>query len=184
MPFCTACHILYRRKVHFSTSYLVSSRGPFPAFQCCIEKLGMGLGTRLLHTLITDIVDSQGGSSLLIKILGVCSSYDTLSRFIQMKAQNETPARTLDPSTFMVISADNIHYLHSYARVYNGKQESSWHGTSIQALQPNPTLSSDCIQGESSTPTCTSMASSRCTVEAPKDVHISYQLLLSEQRQK
>ena len=74
-----------------------------------------------LHTLITDIVDSQGGSSLLIKILnrfGICSSYDTLSRFIQMKAQNETPAKNLDSSAFTVISADNIDYLHSYARVY------------------------------------------------------------------
>ena len=101
-----------------------------------------------------------------------------------MKALTETPAKTLDPSAFTVISADNIDYLHSYARVYNGKQESSWHGTSIQAVQPNPTLSLVCTQGESSTLTCTSMASSRCTVEAPKDPHVSYQLFLSEQRQK
>ena len=37
---------------------------------------------------MTDLIESQGGSSVLIKILnrlGVCSSADTLSRFIQHK---------------------------------------------------------------------------------------------------
>ena len=39
-----------------------------------------------MHTLMTDFVDSQGGSSVLVRVLnrlGVCSSADTLSRFIQ-----------------------------------------------------------------------------------------------------
>ncbi len=36
-----------------------------------------------LHTLVTDTVDSQGGSALLIRLLnrlGVCASFDTLNR--------------------------------------------------------------------------------------------------------
>ena len=42
-----------------------------------------------LHTLITDVIDSQGGTALLIKILnrfGVCASLDTLLRFVQYKS--------------------------------------------------------------------------------------------------
>ena len=45
-----------------------------------------------LHTLIADIVDSLGGSSLLLRILnrlGVCASSDTLSRFIQHNVQSK-----------------------------------------------------------------------------------------------
>ena len=41
-----------------------------------------------LHTLIADVVDSQGGTALLMQILnklGVCVSLDTLSRSIQYK---------------------------------------------------------------------------------------------------
>ena len=41
-----------------------------------------------MHTLMTDLVESQGGSSVLVKTLnrlGVCSSADTLARFIQHK---------------------------------------------------------------------------------------------------
>ena len=42
-----------------------------------------------LHTLLTDMIDSQGGTALLVKILnrlGICASADTLSRFIQYKS--------------------------------------------------------------------------------------------------
>ena len=41
-----------------------------------------------LLTLVTDMIESQGGSSLLVKILNrlwVCASSDTLSRFIHYK---------------------------------------------------------------------------------------------------
>ena len=44
-----------------------------------------------LHTLITDIVDGQGGSALLIRILnrlGVCSSLKSLNRYMQDKRAN------------------------------------------------------------------------------------------------
>ena len=38
-----------------------------------------------LHTLITDIVDGQGGClvALLIRRLGVCSSLESLNRYMQ-----------------------------------------------------------------------------------------------------
>lgn len=47
-----------------------------------------------LHILLTDLVEGQGGSSMLIKILnqlGVCASADTLARYIQQKHSNRTP---------------------------------------------------------------------------------------------
>ena len=100
------------------------------------------------HTLVTDMVDSQGGSDLLIKLLnrfGVCSSVDTLSRFMQYKVKDtsfESNSKHLKPESF-ICSADNIDFLHSYSTVFKGSQKSSWHGTSIQAVQPLPSLEAD-----------------------------------------
>ena len=101
-----------------------------------------------LHTLLTDMVHSQGGSDLLIRILnrlGVCASFDTLLRYIQYKVQCSNVKEgndLLKPDAFTIVSADNIDTLHSYAQVCKGVHSSSWHGTSIQAVQPLPSLSS------------------------------------------
>ena len=76
-----------------------------------------------LHTLMADIIDSQGGSALLIKILnrfGVCSSAETLLRFIQSKVDEQSELEYFSPEAFMVVSADNIDFLHSYSRVFRG----------------------------------------------------------------
>lgn len=99
-----------------------------------------------LHTLITDVIESQGGSTELVKILnqlGLCASSDTLARYIQHKSINldDTMKHCLTPDSFTVVSADNIDFIHSYARVYKGSSASSWHGTSIQVVQPLPSLS-------------------------------------------
>ena len=45
-----------------------------------------------MHSLIADLVESQGGSAFLIQALnklGVCSSQDTLKRFIQSKVDTK-----------------------------------------------------------------------------------------------
>ena len=92
-----------------------------------------------LHTLITDMVESYGGSTQLVKIFGICSSADTLARSIQYRVQEREkrgPVHDCVPSTTTVISTDNIDFLHSYAQVFCGKQTSSWHGTTVQAVQP------------------------------------------------
>ena len=98
-----------------------------------------------LHTLITDTIESQGGSGVLVKILnrlGVCASLDTLSRFIQYKADSSKCTTNRDTESFTVVS-DNIDFMHSFARAYCGQQTSSWHGTTVQAVQPLPSLSAD-----------------------------------------
>ena len=99
-----------------------------------------------MHTLMTDLIESQGGSSVLIKILnrlGVCSSADTLSRFIQHKRtiSEQHQFRHLSKDAFTVVSADNLDFLHSFATVFCGNQKSSWHGTTVQVAQPLPSLS-------------------------------------------
>ncbi len=103
-----------------------------------------------LHTLMTDTIESQGGSVVLIKILnrlGVCASADTLSRFIQYKASTfrKNKMKYLSPDSFTVVSADNIDFMHSFARVFCGNQMSSWHGTTVQAVQPLPSLTAGAI---------------------------------------
>ena len=97
-----------------------------------------------LHTLLADMVESQGGSQLLIRILnrfGICASSDTLARFIQHKVKSMSRPKFQKPESFTIVSADNIDFQLSFTRVFCGKQTSSWHGTSIQAVQPLPSLS-------------------------------------------
>lgn len=94
------------------------------------------------HTQITDLVDCCGGSNELIRTLnrlGVCSSYDTLLRHIQehtKKVSEKGLLQGLDPSVLTVFSIDNIDFLKSHAQVYCGNQKLSWHGTTLQGIQP------------------------------------------------
>jgi hypothetical protein len=93
-----------------------------------------------IHTLLADVTEGQGGFSLLLKVLnrlGVCTSADTLSRCIQHKLHNINPYHQLVTDTFTIFSADNIHLIFfTVSRMLKGNQNSSWHGTSIQAVQP------------------------------------------------
>ena len=101
--------------------------------------------------LITDTVESCGGSTLLVRILnrlGVCSSADTLARTIQYRVKEREQRgyeQECSPDTLTIISADNIDFLHSYAQSFHGKQTSSWHGTTVQAVQPKPSTCSDTL---------------------------------------
>jgi hypothetical protein len=100
----------------------------------------------LLHHLIADTVEVCGGSRQLIKILnrlGMCVSSDTHDRLVTCIAEQQQitePFSELSPYTFTVASADNIDFLSSHAAVYCGKQQRSYHGTTIQLVQPVPSL--------------------------------------------
>lgn len=71
--------------------------------------------------------------------IGVCSSADTLATFIQCKLKERErsgPEEECSHKFSTLITIDNIDFQHSYARVFCGKQTSSWHGTTVQAVQP------------------------------------------------
>ena len=97
-----------------------------------------------MHVLLADLIDSQGGTAFLIHALnklGICSSLDTLQRHIQSKigpTKRHPCSGFLNSSTFTVVSVDNIDFLHSFARVFKGSSNSSWHGTNVQLVQPLP----------------------------------------------
>ena len=97
-----------------------------------------------LHTLIADAVETCGGSNRLMRLLnrfGVCVSPETHARYLQyrnQKRKSEGPMATFLNNTFMFVSADNLDFIHGYARVYCGEQQSSWYGATIQIVHPQP----------------------------------------------
>ena len=97
-----------------------------------------------LHTLITDTVETCGGSTRLLQLLnrlGVCASIETHKRYVQYRVEmrsTEGPMSGNPTDSFMIASADNLDYIHKYARAYSGKQGLSWHGTTVQIVQPKP----------------------------------------------
>ena len=46
----------------------------------------------------------------------------------------------LDTRTFTVATTDNNDFLQSHASMYAGIQYRSWHGTSVQVIQPQQRL--------------------------------------------
>ena len=92
------------------------------------------------------MIDSQGGSAMLVRALnrlGICSSSDTLARSIQhnvAECEQRGPEKDCSPTTLTIVSTDNIDFVHSYAKVFCGNQASSWHGTTVEAVQPIPSL--------------------------------------------
>ncbi len=110
---------------------------------CCILFCTDARCSRPLHQLITNVVESQGGSALLIKILnrlGVCASADTLSRFVQHKVHTGVLKAMKCKDTFMALSVDNVDFRHGFSRVNVGQQIGCWSGTSVQYIEMNPSL--------------------------------------------
>ena len=104
-----------------------------------------------IHTLIADAIKTWGGSNKLVRVLnrlGVCASSETHARYIQYRVKKvleEGPMAKFPGDAFTLVSVDNIDFIHSYARVYCGKQVSSWHGTTVQIVQPKPTTLTDTL---------------------------------------
>ena len=87
---------------------------------------------------------------MLVKLfnrLGACASTDTLAKSIQhyvSEREKRGPEKDCSPATFTIVSADNIDFMHSYTKVFCGNQVSSWHGTTVQAVQPLPSFHEQC----------------------------------------
>lgn len=77
----------------------------------------------------------------LLNRLGVCASPETHARYLQYRVQkrkDEGPMVGYPTDSFTFFSVDNLDFIHSYARVFSGKQQSSLHVTTIQVAQPKP----------------------------------------------
>lgn len=97
-----------------------------------------------LQYLLSDAVLCLGGSTELLKILnriGAVSSLDTHDR-VATYAVSERIAQgicsELQPQTLTVTSIDNIDILQHHAMVSSTESKRSWHGASVQCVQPLP----------------------------------------------
>ena len=127
-----------------------------------------------MHTLLADLIQCQGGSHLLIKIMnriGVCSSFDALQRYMHYTI-SQPPGLNDTDDTLQIVSVDNLDFLHSYARVFKGNRQSSWHGTTIQKVRPLPLLEfvtgrDECAMETDATRSITQLQDSRKRLERP-----------------
>ena len=100
-------------------------------------------GQSLLNTLLTDRVESRGSSSVLVKVLnhlGVCL-VQTHFPVLYSTSKPHTIQVLANFDAFIVVSADNLDFMHSFACVFVAIKISSWHGTTVQVVQPLPSLS-------------------------------------------
>ncbi len=102
--------------------------------QCCMP----------LHYLLSEAILCHGGSQQLVKIfnrIGAAASLDTSQRLSTQVVQTRV-VQGIKPDLvekgFTIVSVDNIDILQRHAFVSSTDASRSWHGTSVQCVQPLP----------------------------------------------
>ena len=99
-----------------------------------------------IHNILADVVEMCLGSRQLLRILnafGCTTLPDTHDRFVTQHAvarRNHTVWNELSRGVFTIASIDTFDMLQSYAAVYCGNQNHSNHGTTVQLVQPDATI--------------------------------------------
>ena len=119
-----------------------------------------------LPFLLTTASSSFGASAQLIKImnhLGVGVSEDTYARISTYIAKQRLLRGIrfeLQPNTLNIVSIDNIDILLPHSMVSSMQSHRSWHGTSVQCVQPKPSFKTACLSEISRKRECSSPAAS------------------------
>ena len=100
--------------------------------------------TMPFHFTLTEAILCHGGSSELVNLfnkLGIVSSLDTNNRIatsiVEMRTK-EGIKPLLSQGALSIISIDNVDILQPHAIVSSLDATRSWHGTSVQCIQPLP----------------------------------------------
>ena len=97
------------------------------------------------HVILSDFVEANSGSALLITVLnklGAVASKSSLNRHNEKfsETSGRRVVKIIKNDIFTVATVDNIDFLQSNAAVSAGSQHWSWHGTSVQVVQPQSVL--------------------------------------------
>lgn len=96
-----------------------------------------------LHLPLTDLIVRHGGTKDLVTVLnrfGAIACFNTHYRFLKKleSQQSNLLSKELNLDAFRVVSVDNIDKLQTHAMVYVDNPHRSYHGTSVQCVEPKP----------------------------------------------